>query len=263
MNDILTSSLTAIILMTLLLTPVGCYLLWKRMSFMADAMSHSSIFGVAIGLLLNISPFMTTITFLLLFVVLFKYFESKSFLPNDSILSILSYGGMSAGLLILSSHPSQHIQKILLGDLFAVEQHEIIFLFFLCVTLYIFLLFFHKTLIATTINKNLATIYTKNETVIEHIFMLQIAIIIGFCMQIAGALVVPALLIFPAIAVTKFSYNYKKMVLNACIFGLALAPIALYISFFNTIPSGPSVIFIYIIGALILNFVMRAKRYLA
>jgi zinc transport system permease protein len=249
MNDIFYIPLITLLILAILLAPLGCFLMWKRMTFLADTMSHSSILGVGIGLFFNISTILASLTYLVLFVFMLKLLLKKETLPQDSVLSLLSYGGMSLGLILISLTPHKNaVDKVLFGDLLSVENHELLIL--LCMTIFsaVFIMRYHKKLVCLVTDRNLAIISGIPVTFLENFFIFIIAFSIGFSMKIAGALVVPALLIIPALAATRFAPSYKAVILFSTLFSLILAPVSLYVVYEASLPIGPVIIFVYILG---------------
>lgn len=252
-----------LLILAILLAPLGCFLMWKRMTFLADTMSHSSILGVGIGLFFNISTIASSIIYLIIFIVILKLLMKNELLPKDSALSLLSYGGMSLGLILISlTHHKEATDKVLFGDIFCIENNEIFILLSITLISLIFITLYHKELICLVTDQNLALISGIPVDFLENVFIFIIALSIGFSMQIAGALVVPALLIIPALATTRFSKNYKSMLLFSTLFSIALAPISLFVFYEIHIPLGPLLIFIYVAGFILLQIILQIiKRF--
>lgn len=249
MNDIFYTALITLVILAILLAPLGCFLMWKRMAFLADAMSHSSILGVGIGLFFDTSTILASLIYLVLFIFMLKLLLKKETLPQDSVLSLLSYGGMSLGLILISLTPHKNaVDKVLFGDILSVENHEILIL--LCMTLFsvLFIMRYHRKLICLVTDRNLAIISGIPAAFLENFFIFIIAFSIGFSMKIAGALVVPALLIIPALTATRFAPNYKAVILFSTLFSIILAPVSLYVVYEASLTIGPVIIFVYVLG---------------
>jgi zinc transport system permease protein len=254
-------SFITLIILAVLLAPLGCFLMWKRMTFLADTMSHSSILGVGIGLFFNTSTLVSSAVYLLLFTLMLKILMKKDILPQDSALSLLSYGGMSMGLILISlTSDKGAINKVLFGDILCVETHEIIILLAIAIFSTIFILYYHRMLICLVTDRNLATISGIPVEFLENTFIFIVALSIGFSMQIAGAMVVPALLIIPALATTRFAQSYKSMMLFSTLFSLILAPISLFCFYETSLPIGPLIIFIYVLGFIFLQIILQGMN---
>ena len=262
MNSTIILSSVGMLLLCLLLAPLGCFLMWKRLTFLADTMSHSSILGVAIGILLNISTSLSLILFLILLTLCLKFMISRTTISKDSSLSLISYGGMSIGILILSSYgKSDLITQFLFGDILSIEDHELIILFITLLVSSLFIILFHKKLIQILINKNLAYISKIKVDILETSFMLIIALAIGFSMKLAGALTITALLIIPSIATKNISQSYKQMLIFSTAFSITLCPVAIFLILKNDVQTGPVTVCTFIAGLVCLTIAKKTYSF--
>lgn len=259
MNDLLAHLILSGILLSVLLTPLGCHLMWNRMAFLSDTLSHSAILGTAIGMILHLPIMISCIIFLCLFALIFHYLNKKKSLPKDTSLSLLSYGGMSLGIVLLHIFCGDGVyKKILFGDLYALENQDIFILLLLCGIVNGFLFFYEKGLILSTLDED----YAKTSGVpVERLrvtFLIMTAFTVGFSIYCVGSLIVPALLIIPCCAVQGISASYKHMIKNALAFSCLLMPLSVYIIKSSSMPLGPTTVIIYLVGFAALKVLMYA-----
>lgn len=256
MNDLFAHLILSGLLLSVLLTPLGCHLMWNRMAFLSDTLSHSAILGTAIGMILHLPLMVSCIIFLCLFALIFHFLSQKKALPKDTSLSLLSYGGMSAGIVLLHIFCGDGIyKKILFGDLYALENQDMIILALLTCVVNGFLFFYEKGLILSTLDGD----YAKTSGIpVERLritFLMMTAFTVGFSIYCVGSLIVPALLIIPCCAVHGFSVSYKHMIKNALVFSCMLMPLSVYFIKTTSMPLGPTTVIIYLIGFALLKTV--------
>lgn len=249
MNESLLIALLSGAGLSFLLAPLGCYLLWQRMAFLGDTLSHSAILGIALSVLFHF-PFyhLGTIIYLIGFVFLFDQFTCRKSLLNDTALSLLSYGGMSFGLVILHLCGQDNtLKQILFGDLLSMDYQNLSWLLGLAIIVNIYLIHFHEKLILYILDAELAQQSGLNVKQIRISFLLVAAVVIAVAIHWVGALIAPALLVIPCTAVFTSTASPKETIKKALLFSLASFPIGLFGSFYLSLPIGPTIVCAFII----------------
>ncbi|CAO5680736.1 MAG: High-affinity zinc uptake system membrane protein ZnuB [Holosporales bacterium] len=251
MDHLLYTILPTLLVLVFLLAPLGCFLMWQRMAFLSDTLSHSAILGVALGLFFNISVSFANLIFIGIFVLMLQWLLKKEYLPRDTVMSLLSYGGTSIGLIILHFEQApNHFQKVLLGNVLTVSVTELSILFSITCVVLFFLFKYQKSLILMILDKDLAKISGVSVEKLENVFLLLTALAVAFSMQCVGALIVPALLIIPSAAVRSFSFSYHAMIRNVLFFAAFFSPMGVLFLKKYDLPFGPSLVVTYLLGFL-------------
>lgn len=247
MNDPLLIALIASLILNCLLTPLGCFLVWQRMAFLGDTMAHSAILGVALGVLLHLpNKHFGSLIYLLGFVFLLKTSLAHK-KQQDTTLSLLSYGGMSLGLILLHGQKID-VSQLLFGDFLTLGLQDILILASLTSLVWLFLLTTYKKLILYVLDRDLAKQSGINVEGLETLFLLLTAVVIAISMHYVGALIVPALLIIPCTAVYKNAKNPNVIMKKALLFGAFLAPLSVILAYFNDFPVGPTMVCSFLLG---------------
>jgi zinc transport system permease protein len=249
MNEPLLIALLSGGCLSLLLAPLGCYLLWQRMAFLGDTLSHSAILGIALSVLFHF-PFyhLGTIIYLVGFVFLFDQFAYRKSLSNDTALSLLSYGGMSFGLVILHFCGQDNaLSQILFGDLLSMDYHNLAWLACLSIVVNIYLNIFHKKLILYLLDSELAQQSGLNIKQTRMLFLFVSAVVIAVAIHWVGALIAPALLIIPCTAVFSSTASPQETIKKALLFSLFSFPIGVLGSFYFSLPIGPTIVCAFIL----------------
>ena len=102
MDDFLIRALLAGLLIAIIAGPLGVFILWRRMAYFGDTLSHSAILGVALGLLLSINVKIGILFSTLLVAGLLIYSQRQKKLASDTMLGIISHSALSLGLVLIS-----------------------------------------------------------------------------------------------------------------------------------------------------------------
>ena len=113
-------------LLVFLTAPLGCLMLWRRMSFFADTMAHGTLLGVALAAVLSLPLWIgVTFTAVLLVAVLWVLHDPR--LPNDALLALCSATLLCSGLLLIQHLPAlrPELLSYLFGDLLTIEWSDL------------------------------------------------------------------------------------------------------------------------------------------
>lgn len=225
--------------------PLGCVVLWKRMSYFADAVSHASLLGVVIGLLCPTRMNIIIILVSVLFAgILFLLRHEKS---NDALITICSYSFLSLGLFLLVFIPHNNqidLFSFLFGDILLISLGDAIFIFSSTAALLIWLYFRWKQLLLIAVNEDLAVIEGVNVQRVEFEFMMIMAFFTALSIGIVGVLLIVALLVIPASAARNFSSSGGQMLVFSVIIGAISLLIGVAASYNLDTPSGPSIVLV-------------------
>ena len=116
MPDFLLNALLAGLALALVAGPLGSFVVWRRMAYFGDTLAHAALLGVAVGLLLDVSPTLAVTVGCVLLAVLLVTLQQRQPLAADTLLGILAPSTLSLGLVVLSFNREVRID--LLGYLF-------------------------------------------------------------------------------------------------------------------------------------------------
>jgi len=244
MDDFLVRAIIAGIAITIITGPLGVFLLWRRMAYFGDALSHSAVLGVALGFLfsinINIGILLSTLTVAIL---LFSS-QRQNKIGSDTILGILAHSTLSLGLILISfvDNIRIDISTWLFGDILSVNWNDISLIITGSIVVLALLIAIWKPLLALTVDEELAQVEGVNSTLISAIYTLLIAILVAIAMKIIGALLITSLLIIPAATARRISNSPEKMAIIASICGIISVFIGLGVSFLWDTPAGPSIV---------------------
>ena len=101
-SDLLLHAMLAGFGVALIAGPLGCFVVWQRMAYFGDTLSHSALLGVAIGLLLDIDLNLAVIFCSLLLAAILVIMQNQKRMASDTLLGILAHSSLSIGLVAIS-----------------------------------------------------------------------------------------------------------------------------------------------------------------
>ena len=233
------NALLALLFLTPLLALLGTMAVNKRMAFFSDALGHSALAGVGLGVLLGISnTTVILVVFGICWAVLITYINRTGGASSDTTISVFSSAGIALGLLVLSgSGKYARYSSILVGDILAVTPTDILFLALaLAVGVALWVAMYNRLLL-TAINPQLAQSRGIRVKAVEYGFVILVAVAVMLSIRWVGVLLINALLILPAAAARCVARSAAQHALFSVIISLVSGVAGLCVS----VPLGTSV----------------------
>lgn len=244
MSDFIARALIAGFGITAIAGPLGCFVVWRRMAYFGDTLSHAALLGVAAGIALGIAPMAGVLMIVIAVGIVLLGFQSQSRVPTDTLLGILSHAALSFGLIALGFMDKVRVDLMgyLFGDILAVTFEDIVWIYGSATLILGVLAAIWRPLLAMTVHEDLAMAEGVPATRIRAVFMLLIALTVALAMKIVGVLLISALLLIPSATARNYARGPETMA--AATVGLGFLSVAggLGASFHWDLPSGPAIV---------------------
>lgn len=230
-------------LLVFLTAPLGCLMLWRRMSFFADTMAHGTLLGVAVAGVLNL-PLWLGVAFLALLLVGILWVLHDPRLPNDALLALSSATLLCSGLLVIQHLPSlrPELLSYLFGDLLTISWSDLP-MFGIVILLSLAILWKSwNAQIQIAIDPDIAVSEGIHAQWQRLIFMLLLALFTVLALRAVGSLLMGALLVIPALTARLLANSPKQMVLWAFIIAQIGVSVGLWSSAGLNISTGLSIV---------------------
>ncbi|NLZ17350.1 MAG: metal ABC transporter permease [Desulfobulbaceae bacterium] len=206
-------ALVALLLLAPMTAAMGIIMVNFRMAFYAEAISHSAFTGVALGMLLAISPDWTMPLFGLAVGLGITAAQRHSDLASDTVIGVFFSGMIAFGLAMVSRDRSlaRDMQRFLYGDILTISETEIWVLLLLLFFVLIFLARTYNRLLYVGINTTLARTHRVRVPPLQYVFAGLLALIVMLAVQAIGVFLVTALLVVPAASARNLSRNAGTM----------------------------------------------------
>ena len=244
LDDFFIRALIAGIGIALVAGPLGCFVIWRRLSFFGDTLSHSALLGVTLALSFDINIALSVFFVSSAVALVLLKLQKTTNLPGDALLGLLAHSSLAVGLVVISflSFIRFDIMGLLFGDILAVAPNDIFIIWIGGVLILLVLKIIWKPLFASTVNYELAEAEGMNPARVNAIFTILMAAIIAISIKMVGLLLITGMLIIPAAMARNLSNNPVQMVVYSVIGGLLSVIVGLFASLELNSPSGPSII---------------------
>lgn len=244
LDDFFTRALLAGVGVALVAGPLGCFIVWRRMAYFGDTLSHAALLGVALAFLLEINMTIAVFVVSVAISLLLLSLRRKETLSSDALLGLLSHSALAVGLVCLAfmTWVRMDLMGLLFGDILAVSKSDVAVVYGGGALVLAGLLVIWRPLFAATVSPELAAAEGMKPDRTNLIFMLLMAAVIAIAMKIVGVLLITALLIIPAAAARRLSTGPETMASMAALIGAIAVIGGLFGSLRWDTPSGPSIV---------------------
>ena len=243
-DDFFIRALIAGIGIALVTGPLGCFIIWRRLSFFGDTLSHSALLGVTIAFFFELNIAFSVFLISSAIALILLKLQKTTKLPGDALLGLLAHSSLAVGLVVIGFLTTIRfdIMGLLFGDILAVNEIDLLIIWIGGALILLILKYIWKPLFASTVNHELAEAEGMNPDKVNAIFTVLLAAIIAISIKIVGLLLITGMLIMPAAMARNVSNNPNQMVKLSIIGGLLSVIIGLFSSLELNTPSGPSII---------------------
>lgn len=253
-----------------LLAPLlGVFIVVRRLSLIADALSHVTLAGIAGSLYLS-QTFVGLATLNPLYLgigsavvgsvlieklrVVYKHFSELA------IPIIMSAGlGLSAIFISLAQGFSTDLFSYLFGSVSAVSRQDLWIVIGIAMIVCIFIFAFYKELFVSSFDGEYARASGLKTKHIQMLFMIITALVIAASMRIVGILLVSSLITLPVAAAMRMSKSFKQMVIYSMVFGEISVIAGLVSAFYLDLAPGGTIVITSIIILLIVMLINKVK----
>lgn len=239
---------------------LGTFIVVRRLSLIADALSHVTLAGIAFGLLLEKKFAITLITPLyggMIFSVLGSIFIEKlrgvyKAYQDLAIPIILSGGvGLSVIFISLADGFNTELFNYLFGSVSAVSQNDLLSILGISIFVVLIIILFYKELFTLSFDEEHARVSGIHAKGIHLLFIVLTALVIAASIRIVGVLLVSALMTLPVAASMRLARGFKQTIILSVIFGETAVVLGLFSGYYFSIPPGGTIVLISIIILLI------------
>lgn len=244
--DFMRYAFLAILIITPLFGLMGTMIVNRKMAFFSDALGHSALTGIAVGVVFGIEDTnISMIVFAVIFSLLLNQISSKIAASTDTVISVFSSCSMALGLAILSRGGNfSKYSSILVGDILSITVQELLYLVLILILTFGFWIFGFNKLLAVSLNRTLAKSYHISAAWMENLFAILTALIVMVSIKWIGILIINALLILPAASSRNISENIREYHFFSIVFSLFSGILGLVISYYVNVATGPTIVMI-------------------
>ena len=244
--DFMKNALLAVILLTPLFGMLGTMAVNNKMAFFSDALGHSALTGIAIGVVLGIgNPIICMLFFGILFGLGIRKVKSSTKASSDTVISVFSSASIALGIVILSkSGGFAKYSTYLIGDILTVSPSYIKVLAVVLIVVYVIWYFIYNKLLLLSVNPSLSSSRGVKNALVENIFVVILAAAVMLSIKQIGILTINSLLILPAAAARNISKNSRQYLIFSTVISMFCGIAGLIISFYADTAAGATMVLI-------------------
>ncbi len=223
--------------------PLGAFVVWRRMAYFGDAISHGAMLGVALALAASLPVFWGVLAVTLVLALAVAALAGRG-VPVDTLLGVAAHGALALGLVAVSFVPGVRIDLMayLFGDVLAVGGADLALIWAGAALLLGLVAWRWRALLLSAVDEDLAIASGLSPRRERLTLMLALALLVAFSLKVVGALLVSALLILPAAAARPLARGPGRMVAAAMAIGAASALGGLALAALADSPAAPSIV---------------------
>ena len=128
LDDFFIRALLAGIGIALVTGPIGCFIIWRRLSFFGDTLSHSALLGVTMAVFFDINIAVSVFVISSAIAIMLLRLQKTTKLPGDALLGLLAHSSLAVGLVVIGFLSSIRfdVMGLLFGDILAVNQNDLL-----------------------------------------------------------------------------------------------------------------------------------------
>lgn len=251
------------ILLSVAIPSIGIYIVIKRLSMIGDALSHTSLAGVATGLILGINPVLGAVSITVLAALSIEYIRKR--IPRFSELSIaiiMSTGIGLAGVLSGFVKNSVNFNSFLFGSIVAISDSELYSVSFVTALILGVLLIFRKGIFYILMDEQGARLSGVPVNLINFTITVLTALTVSVASRTVGALIVSSMMVIPVVCAMQVGKSFRSSLLFAIFFSTLSTVSGIIISYYARLKPGGTIVLVGIFILILLLLFNSTKKWL-
>jgi zinc/manganese transport system permease protein len=241
---------------------LGSFAVLRQLSFFSDALGHSALLGISLGILLGVNPTLVLIPFAVLFALLVNQLVARSGLPADALLDIVYSTSLAFAVVALSLVETYRggIQQLQFGDILGISWSDLVVIGLLLLGALGYLALSLRAQVLLTLNSDLAGAFGVGANRHRLAFIVLLAVVVAVSIKAVGVLLISAFVVIPACGGRLVSRHFPLYALISASLGGGCALLGLLGSGLTNLPSGPCVVIVQFAGFLLALAVSQTTR---
>jgi zinc transport system permease protein len=239
-----------------LLALLGIFVVLRRMAFFSDGISHASLAGVALGVLVNANPLLTALGVSASLAVLMSWMERRTRIASDAIVGLIFTAGMATGVILLALKTGYQPDLIgfLFGNILSIRWSELVVMLIMATLIIIFLLAEYKRMALLVLNQEIARISGVPVVLYQTLLYVIVAMAAVLGIKMLGVALVSALLIIPVSCAKLIAKSFRRLMVYSVVIAEITVLAGIALSIYLNMPTGAVIVlcgigmFIFILG---------------
>ena len=241
------------IILAVIIPCIGIIIVLRRQSMIGDALSHTSLAGVAVGLIFGFNPVLGAVAACIVAALCIEAIRKK--MPGYAELSIaiiMSAGISLAGVLSGLVKNSASFNSFLFGSIVAISDFELGLVLVTGILILLAFVLMYKELFLISMDEQAARLAGVPVRAVNFVFTLMTAVTVSIAARTVGALIVSSLMVIPVICAMQVGRSYRQTVIWSVTFAVIFTLIGLFVSYYAGFKPGATIVLTGILGLLVL-----------
>lgn len=223
---------------------IGIFLVLRRYSLIADTLAHVSLAGIAVGVLLGVSPVGAAVVATVLASLGIERLRTTKKVYGESALALFLSGSLALAIVLLSLARGLNASlfNYLFGSIVTVTNADVITIAALAVVVVAALAAFFKELVFTTFDEDAAKVSGIPTGAINTVLIVLAALTVSLSIPIVGVLLIAALIVVPVVTALQLRTSFIRTILWAEAFSLVSVVAGIFASFAFGLSTGGTIV---------------------
>lgn len=234
------------VMVALICAFLGVFVTLRKMSFFADAIAHSSLAGIALGLLIGIEPLLGALIFALIVAAVMAYLRFRGNFSYDTILGIFFPASFSVGIIIIGLLQGYRPELLsyLFGNILAITNRDLLLAVVVIPVVLLLMIWRYRSMVLALVDEDMARVQGIRILRTELVFVLSLAAVVVVSLKVLGIILVSALIVIPAASAKNVSRSFSDMIVFSLLFSVLSVLIGLAASYTLDVASGASIVLV-------------------
>ena len=231
-------------LVSLCASLLGVSLVLKRYSMIGDGLSHVSFGALSVALAMGWSPLKVSIPVVVLAAFFLLRITESSKLKSDAAIALISASALAIGIIVtsLTTGMTTDVSSYMFGSILAMSREDVRLSVVLCLVVLGLFIFCYNKIFAVTFDENFAKATGVRVGAYNVVIAVLTAVTIVLGMRMMGAMLISALIIFPALSAMRVCKSFKSVIIFAACISVFCFLVGLLVSYLFNTPTGATVV---------------------
>ena len=256
------NALAAGFMLSMIIPMIGVVMVNRKTSMIGDSLSHVSLAGVALGLILGFNPVLGAMIVCIIAAFAIEYIRKRFPHYGDMATAVITSAGLgTAAVLTKFAVGGNNFESYLFGSISSVTINDVLGVGVVFIAVVLANIFLYGALLDISIDLNLARLAGVNIGVVNGIFTLLTAITIALSCKIVGALLVLSILVLPVATALIVCHSYKTTLIFSTGLGMIYTMAGIVISYHYDVATGGAIVILAVIFMIVIAIWQKLTRY--
>lgn len=238
---------------------IGVVLVLKNYSMIGHGLGEVGFAALTLAVALDLPPLYISLPVVLVAAMIIMIISQKKGESGDITIALVSTGALATGIIItsLSTGFNIDVSNYMFGSILSMTRSDVVISIILSIAVLLVYMFFYNRLFMITYDEKFAKARGINTTFYQFLIAFLTALIVVLGMRMMGTLLISSLIVFPAIIARGLTNSFKELIIMSGIISITCFILGIFVSFFLSLPTGASIVAVYILLLIITKIIKR------